>query len=132
MKRKRPDASTNKSSKARQAPNLAFKLHETTQAKPTGLGKAVAAQPRSLGQGKRRVWIGAEEAEREQEFRPAHLQLKQQQTISIPSSQVLQAHWIGKLRKWFRLVFIYFSTVRGLFTLLFSLLFSLCCALIVE
>jgi hypothetical protein len=42
---------------------VAFKYHEVTKARETGDGKDMAAKPnRVLGQGKRKVWVGAEVA----------------------------------------------------------------------
>lgn len=54
-------SSSSPSSKKRRRPNLdpSRPLHVTTNVKSTGLGDAAAALPRSLGQGKRRVWCGS-------------------------------------------------------------------------
>ncbi len=49
--------------KQRSKPTLVSKLHVTTKASATGLGDRLARKPnRALGQGKRAVWIGVEEA----------------------------------------------------------------------
>lgn len=54
---------SNVSFKARQAPKLAFKLHKLKCVSATGIGAATASKPnRSLGQGKRKLWLGMEES----------------------------------------------------------------------
>ena len=88
-----------KSFKSRQASNLAFKLHQVTQVQPTGTGTAVATQPnRILGQGKRRIWVGATQAALQWQAQPCDLPMK----LTPPSLEALRGKWVNKLRKSFR------------------------------
>jgi Phosphorylated CTD interacting factor 1 WW domain len=75
------------SRKNRKKPKLNSKRHVLSLTAPTGIGEQVASQPnRSLGQGKRTIWIGMEEKEKVSSSRYPKKQ-KKDNTISMDNDK---------------------------------------------
>jgi phosphorylated CTD-interacting factor 1 len=86
--------------KARQTPNLAFKLHKLGNVETTGHGVAAARRPnRALGQGKRQIWLGVAAAG---EKLASSAAVPPSRARARPDIEALRSALVMRLRKYFR------------------------------